>query len=212
MAQIQRRKTYTAVDRRRSRRQRCTNCGAVDDQHRHRRHRRHHRQQCRPGPRRLRAGARHRQQRRRRRSRAAHRRRPRQARHARAHHRRLPLQRPHPAEEVSRVRPRAGQVPHQSRQRLHRQEGRRQLPHHDRSCHRERQAGAHRRQLGLARSAAAHADDGRELQARRTERRARRDDGSDGAKRVAFGRARRAATACARTRSSSAPRSAACRT
>ena len=29
----------------------------------------------------------------------------------------------------------------------------RQLPHHDRSRHRERQAGAHRRQLGLARSA-----------------------------------------------------------
>ncbi len=38
-------------------------------------------------------------------------------RRARAHHRRLPLQRPHPAQEVSRVRPRAGQVPHQSRQR-----------------------------------------------------------------------------------------------
>ena len=33
---------------------------------------------------------------------------------------------------------------------LDRQEGRRQLSHHDRSRHRERQASAHRRQLGLA--------------------------------------------------------------
>ena len=44
----------------------------------------------------------------------------RQARHARAHHRRLPLQRTRSADEVSRVRARSGQVPHQSRQRQHR--------------------------------------------------------------------------------------------
>ena len=106
-----------------------------------------------------------------------------------AHHRRLPLQRPHPAEEVSRVRAGAGQVPHQSRQRLHRQEGRRQLPRHDRSRHRERQAGAHRRELGLARPGAADAADGRELQARRAEGRARRDHGSHGAIGAALGRA-----------------------
>ena len=143
---------------------------------------------------------------------AAHRGRTRPAGHPRAHHRRLPLQRPHPAEEVSRVRAGAGQVPHQSRQRLHRQEGRRQLPHHDRGRDRERQAGAHRRELGLAGSGAADAPDGRELQACRAQRRARRDDGSHGAERAALRRAGREATACARSRSSSAPRSAACRT
>ena len=44
----------------------------------------------------------------------------RQARRPRPHHRRLPLQRPRPADEVSRVRARSGQVPHQSRQRQHR--------------------------------------------------------------------------------------------
>ena len=61
------------------------------------------------------------------------------------------------------MRARAGQVPHQSRQRQHRQEARRQFPHHDRSRHRIRSPGAHRRQLGLARSGAAHAHDGRKL-------------------------------------------------
>ncbi len=80
-------------------------------------------------------------------------------------HRRLPLQRPPPAEEVSGLRARAGEIPHQSRQRQHRQEARRQFPHHDRSRHRVRQAGAHRRQLGFARRRAAHAHDGREQQA-----------------------------------------------
>ena len=44
----------------------------------------------------------------------------RQVRRPRPHHRRLSLQRPYPAEEVSRLRPRAGQIPHQSRQRQHR--------------------------------------------------------------------------------------------
>ena len=68
-------------------------------------------------------------------------------------HRRLPLQRPSAAQEVSRLREGAGEIPHQSRQRQHRQEARRQLPHHDRSRHRIRPSGAHRRELGIARSA-----------------------------------------------------------
>ena len=76
------------------------------------------------------------------------------------------------------MRARAGQVPHQSRQRQHRQEARRQFPHHDRGRHRVRPPGAHRRQLGLARSRAAHAHDGRELarcRSRRTPAKSRCD-------------------------------------
>ncbi len=58
------------------------------------------------------------------------------------------------------LRPRAGEVPDQSGQRQHRQEARRQFPHDDRGGHRIRQAGAHRRELGLARRRAAHPNDG----------------------------------------------------
>ena len=110
------------------------------------------------------------------------------------------------------VRPRAGQVPHQSRQRQHRRKTRRQLPHHDRSRHRERPAGAHRRELGIARSGAADPHDGRELRAARAEGRARRHAGRHRGERDRIGRGGRAATASAATRSSSAPKSAACRT
>ncbi len=42
----------------------------------------------------------------------------------------------------------------------HRPQDRRQFPHHDRSGHREPQAGAHRRELGVARCGAADAHDG----------------------------------------------------
>ena len=163
MAQIHRRKSYTAVIGGVRVGSDAPHCGAVNDQYRHCRHRRHHPPMHVAGSRRFGAGPSHGQQRCRGDSRSTHRRRTGQARRACSHHRRLPLQRTHPAEEVSCLRDGAGQVPHQSRQRFHRQEGRRQLPHHDRSCHRERQAGAHRRQLGLARSAAAYAPDGREL-------------------------------------------------
>ena len=48
-------------------------------------------------------------------------------------------------------------------------------------------------------------------QARRAERRARRDDGRDGRERAELGRTSPSNTACARTRSSSARKSAACR-
>ena len=52
-------------------------------------------------------------------------------------------------------------------QRRHRAQGRRQFPHDGRSRGREPEAGAHRRELGFARSGSADADDGRERQARR---------------------------------------------
>ena len=52
---------------------------------------------------------------------------------ARAHRRRLPLQRTSTADQIPGLRRGPGQVPHQSRQRQHRPQERRQLPHHDRS-------------------------------------------------------------------------------
>ena len=95
---------------------------------------------------------------------------PGQVRRARAHHRRFSLQRPHSAAQVSGVRAGAFEVPHQSRQRQHRQEARRQFPHDDRSGHRVQEAGAHRRELGFARPDPAHPPDGRELDAWRSPR------------------------------------------
>ncbi len=58
------------------------------------------------------------------------------------------------------VRPRAGEVSHQSGKRQYRQEARRQFPHHDRGGDRVRQAGADWRELGIARWRAADAHDG----------------------------------------------------
>ena len=130
----------------------------------------------------------------------------------RAHHRRLPLQRTPSAQEVSRVRAGAGQVPHQSRQCRHRTQGRQQFPHHDRGCGREPEAGAHRRELGIARPGAAHPHDGRELASGRTERRARSDHGSDGGERAELGQHWPKNTDCGPTRLFSARKSAACRT
>ena len=64
----------------------------------------------------------------------------------------------------------ARQVPHQSRQcRLRQQEGRAVLGHR-RDRDQARQAGAHRRQLGLARPGAPDQADGREHQVGRTRR------------------------------------------
>ena len=77
----------------------------------------------------------------------------------RSDHRRLPLQRPRPADEVSRLRPRARQIPHQSRQRRPRPAPRRAVRHHLQSRPRQRQARAHRRQRRLAQSGARHAQD-----------------------------------------------------
>ena len=125
---------------------------------------------------------------------------------ARADHRRLPLQRPPAAHAVSGLRPRAGQVPHQSRQRR-RQAPRRELPRDHRSRAGERQAGAHRRQLGLARSdALLTAHDGRQRAAGRAAGRARRDDGRHGRERASVRARSPRRTAWPTTGSSSAPR------
>ena len=78
--------------------------------------------------------------------------------------------------------------------------------------HRARQAGAHRRQLGLARPGAADRADGRQRPRRRAARRARRDDRGDAPVGAALGRAGRGDRPRATTASSSAPRSAACAT
>ena len=80
--------------------------------------------------------------------------------------RRLSLQRAPAAREVSRLRRGARQVPDQSRQRR-RQAPRRELSHDRAARRRQRQAGSHRRELGLARPGSAHADDGRERARRR---------------------------------------------
>ena len=85
----------------------------------------------------------------------------------------------------------ARQIPHQSRQcRLQGQEGPAVLRHR-RDGDQTRQAGAHRRQLGLARSGVADASDGRERPVGASARRPRGDARGDGAVGAAVGRARR---------------------
>ena len=74
---------------------------------------------------------------------------PRRRRLPRTPDRRLPLQRPPAARTRPRVRRRAGQVPHQPRQRRLRGAARRQLRDHLRHRPRPRQGGAHRRQRWL---------------------------------------------------------------
>ena len=96
------------------------------------------------------------------------------------------------------VCPGAGEVPHQSGQREYRQEARRQFPHHDRGRHRVRQAGADRRELGIARSGAADPHDGRKLPPAGAQGRARGDDGSDRGERHRIGALGRAARPLAR--------------
>ena len=130
----------------------------------------------------------------------------------RAAGRRLPLHRPQAARQPSGLRRGARQVPHQSRQcRLRQQEGHAVLLHR-RDGDQARQAGAHRRELGLARSGAAHHADGREHQVREPEGRARGDARGDGAVGAACRRSAPRRSACRRTRSSSRRRSRPCRT
>ncbi len=74
--------------------------------------------------------------------------------------RRLSLQRPQAADRLPGMRRGAFQIPDQSRQRRHQRPPRRQLQADDRRRLPLRQAGADRRQLGLARSGAAGAADG----------------------------------------------------
>ncbi len=165
--------------------------GAVDDQHRHRRYRRHRPPGGGAGRRRLRDRPHHGGPRRGRGRGAEDQGAAAQDRLRSADRRRLPLHRPQAAGRPSRLRRGARQVPHQSRQRrLQGQEGPAVLRHR-RDGDQAQQAGAHRRQLGLARSGIADAPDGRERQVERSEGRARGDPRGDGAVGAAVGRARR---------------------
>ena len=129
-----------------------------------------------------------------------------------ADRRRLPLYRSQAARRPSRLRGGARQVSHQSGQcRLQGEEGP-AVRRHRRDRDQARQAGAHRRQLGLARSGAAHAADGRERALARPDRRARGDARGHGAVGAAVGRARRGDRASRATASSCPPRSRPCRT
>ncbi len=74
-------------------------------------------------------------------------------------HRGLPLQRSPAPDPLSRLRPGARQVPHQSRQRRHRPPPRRAVLDHLRRRPRQRQAGAHRRQRRLAQPGARAGED-----------------------------------------------------
>ncbi len=164
------------------------------------------------GARRLRDRAHHRRPRRGRRRGAAHQGAAAAAGLRRADRRRLPLHRPQAARRSSRLRRGARQVPHQSRQcRLQGQEGP-PVRRHRRDRDQARQAGAHRRQLGLARPGTAHAPDGREFALQRSEGRARGHARGDGPVGAAVGAARRGDRACRATASSSPPRSRRCRT
>ena len=186
----------TAPNRRRQGRQshgrrRRTRRGAVDDQHRHGRCRRHGETGRSARARRLGTGAHHRRPRRGRGRRAAHQGAAAADECRRAAGRRLPLHRPQAAGRSSGLRRGARQVPHQSRQcRLQGKEGS-PVRHDRRDGDQVRQAGAHRRQLGLARPGTAHAPDGRECALRASGRCARRDARGDGAIGTAVGRARR---------------------
>ena len=143
------------------------------------------------GARRLRARAHHRRPRRGGRRRSAHPGAAAQDRRQRAARRRLPLYRPQAPGRSSRLRRGARQVPHQSRQcRLQGEEGP-PVRRHRRDGDQARQAGAHRRQLGLARPGAADPSDGRERALAQPDRRARGDARGDGAVGAALGRARR---------------------
>ena len=88
----------------------------------------------------------------------------------------------------------------------------RQFARHRRDRDQARQAGAHRRQLGLARPGTAHAPDGRECALQRAEGRARGDARGDGPVGAAVGASAPRRSACRATASSSPPRSRRCRT
>ena len=143
------------------------------------------------GARRLRDRAHHGRPRRGGRRRAAHQGEAAEDERGRAAGRRLPLHRPHAARQSSGLRRGARQVPHQSGQcRLRQEEGHAVLLHR-RDGDQAQQAGAHRRELGLARSGAAHQADGREHRVGEPDGRARGDARGDGAVGADFRRARR---------------------
>ena len=163
-----RRKSSGRQSRRCDHRRRRADRRAVDDQHRYRGHRGHGGASQSAGARRIRIGARHGQQRRIGRRRAAHSRTTGRPEHRHAVGRRFPLQRPQAAEGASRLRAGAGQAAHQSGQRRPRQQARSAIRRNDRNRLQVPQAGAHRRELGQPRSGPAHPHDGREFEAGRT--------------------------------------------
>ena len=85
--------------------------------------------------------------------------------------RRFPLQRPQAAARPPGMRPRAGEVPDQSRQRRQGVEARQPVRRDDRGGRPARQAGADRRELGQPRRRSPRADDGRQRQGGRDRRR-----------------------------------------
>ena len=135
--------------------------GSVDDQYRHRRPGRDRRAGQGARGRGQRNRARHRQQQVRRRRGPRALRAPRRPGLHRADRRRLPLQRAHPSARLPPCGGAAPQVPHQPGERGH-EPPRRELPGDRADRGRERQGGADRGELGVARPAPAHADDGRE--------------------------------------------------
>ena len=117
-------------------------------------------------PRRLGAGPHHRRPRRGGGGRAAYPRPARQDAGEGAAHRRLPLHRPQAARRSSGLRRGARQIPHQSRQCRLPREARPAVRLHHRDGDQIRQAGAHRRELGLARPGAPDEPDGRRTPSR----------------------------------------------
>ena len=137
---------------------------------------------------------------------------PGRARRERADRRRLPLQRPPPADQISRVRPRARQVPHQSRQR------RRQASTTSNfraiievAVRNEKPVRIGVNWGSLDQILLTEMMDDNAAQ-RRAARRARCHDRGDGRERAALRRLAEQYRPAARHGSSSAPRSAACRT
>ena len=186
--------------------------GAVDDQHRHRGRRRHGAPGRGAAPRRLRDRAHHRRPRRGRRGRSQDQGAAAEDGRRRPDRRRLPLHRPQAARRPSRLRRGARQVPHQPRQRrLQGQEGQAVLRDR-RDGDQARQAGAHRRQLGLARPGVAHAPDGREHQIAEPAGRARDHPRGDDPVRAAFRCSAPRRSGCRATRSSCRRRFPRCRT
>ena len=125
----------------------------------------------------------------------------------RADHRRLPLQRPSAAGRVpghgARRSPSTASTRATSGAKRHDENFRDHRSRRDR----QRQAGAHRRQLGLARPGAADRADGCQRQAARAGRFARRDDRGDGPVGACARRSWPRRRASRTTGSSSAPRS-----
>ena len=126
--------------------------------------------------------------------------------------RRLPLHRPQAARRPSGLRRGARQIPHQPRQRRLQEQARPAIRPDRRDRHPQRQGGAHRRQLGLARPGAADQPDGRERQERRARSSRRGDARGDGPLRAPLGGAGRGDRACSARASSCRRKSRRCRT